>query len=143
MTPQEMDALIEAHVAAEKSGDISAAVAMYTDDIEHDVVGAPGGTLHGPEAAAHRYKGLLRDMHTDELVRTRTYYGDDFCVVEHQSTGRVVGQFFGFRGEGRQVRFRLLHIFEFRGGRISRENVWVDSGTVIRALTEPPVAATA
>ena len=95
MTPQDMDALIEAHVAAEKSGDISAAVAMYTDDIEHDIVGAPGGTLHGPEAAAHRYKGLLRDMQTDELVLTRTYYGDDFCVIEHQSTGRVVGQFFG------------------------------------------------
>ena len=41
MTPEQIDKLIEAHVKAEKAGDFDAAVAMYTDDIEHDVVGCP------------------------------------------------------------------------------------------------------
>ena len=44
MTPEQIDSVIEAHVKAEKAGDFAAAVAMYTDDIEHDVVGAAGGT---------------------------------------------------------------------------------------------------
>ena len=53
---------------AEKAGDFVAAVRMYTDDIEHDVVGAPGGPLLGPEAAARRYERMQRDMEQDELV---------------------------------------------------------------------------
>jgi hypothetical protein len=28
-----------------------------------------------------------------------------------------------------------LHIWEFRDGRISRENVWIDSGSAIAQLT--------
>ena len=81
-------------------------------------------------------------MEQDELVRTRTLYGDDFCVIEHDATCRVVGQFAGIDGPGRQVRFRMLHIFEFRDGQISRENVWKDGTAIIAQLTEAPVAAT-
>ena len=142
MTPEQIDKLIEAHVKAEKAGDFAAAVAMYTDDIEHDVVGAPGGPLRGPDAAAKRYERLQRDMKQDELVRTRTLYGEDFCVIEHDAAFRVVGQFAGIPGRDRQVRYRMLHIFEFRDGRISRENVWRDSAAIIAQLTEAPVAET-
>jgi steroid delta-isomerase-like uncharacterized protein len=141
MTPEQIDNLIEAHVKAEKTGDFAAAVAMYTDDIEHDVVGAPGGPLRGPEAAARRYERMQRDMKQDELIRTRTLYGDDFCVIEHDATCRVVGQFAGIDGRNRQVRFRMLHIFEFRDGQISRENVWKDANAIIAQLTEVPAAA--
>jgi hypothetical protein len=28
----------------------------------------------------------------------------------------------------------MLHVFEFRGGRISRENVWMDTATVLAQL---------
>ncbi|WP_445187886.1 hypothetical protein ACTXG6_12175 [Pseudonocardia sp. Cha107L01] len=28
----------------------------------------------------------------------------------------------------------MLHVFEFRGGRISRENVWMDAATVLAQL---------
>ena len=28
---------------------------------------------------------------------------------------------------GREISFRMLHVFEFRDGRISRENVWLDA----------------
>ena len=143
MTPEQIDSVIEAHVKADKAGEFDSAVAMYTDDIEHDVVGASGGPLRGPDAAARRYERLQRDMEQDELVRTRTLYGDDFCVIEHDATCRVVGQFAGIAGNGRQVRFRMLHIFEFRDGKISRENVWKDGTAIIAQLTEAPVAATA
>ena len=51
MTPNEMEALIEAHLRAEGNGDPDGAVANYTDDIEHDVVGFPGSPLRGIPAA--------------------------------------------------------------------------------------------
>jgi predicted ester cyclase len=37
----------------------------------------------------------------------------------------------GLPGNGRRISFRMLHIFEFRDGLISRENVWLDTAAVI------------
>jgi hypothetical protein len=41
----------------------------------------------------------------------------------------------GIPGHGREVSFRLLHIWEFRYGLMSRENVWLDGGSVVAQLT--------
>jgi len=35
----------------------------------------------------------------------------------------------------REVSFRLLHVWEFRDGLMSRENVWLDGGSVVAQLT--------
>jgi len=143
MNREEMDRLIEAHLEAEKAGNPAGSVAMYTDDVEHDVVGTPHGPLHGKQAAQHFYDQLVRDIRTEEMVPIRSYYGEDFCVIEHEWRGTVPGAFLGIPGNGRQIAFRLLHIFEFRDGRISRENAWLDGGAVLQQLTAPPAAATA
>jgi steroid delta-isomerase-like uncharacterized protein len=145
MTPEEMDRLVDEHIRAEDAGDLDAAVAVYTDDVEHDVVGAPGGPLRGPAAARARYATLLENVRTDEMVLRHRYHvvddrAADACVVEHDVTATVVGQFAGIPGRGRTVRFRLLHVFEFAGGRISRENVWMDTATVLAQLTAPEAA---
>ncbi len=134
MDRRRMDELIDQHVHAEDAGDLDTAVAVYTDDIEHDVVGAPGGPLYGPAAARERYATLLLEVHTDEMHRLRTYYADDACIVEHLCTATVNGQLGGLPGLGRQVSFRILHVFEFRDDRISRENVWMDTATVAAQL---------
>lgn len=81
-------------------------------------------------------------MHVEELVPTRTYYGRDACIIEHFWTGTVSGQFAGVPGHGRRISFRMLHIFEFRDGKISRENVWIDSATIMAQLDTPAAAAT-
>jgi hypothetical protein len=47
MKPSEIDTLIEPHIAAERAGDTAGAVAVYTEDVEHDVVGSPGGPSAG------------------------------------------------------------------------------------------------
>ena len=134
MTPEEMDRLIASHIAAEQAGDVAGCVAVYTDDVEHDVVGYPAGPQHGKAGAAGFYEYLTRAIHTEGMPRTRSYYGDDFCVTEHQWTGTVPGEFLGVAGHGKRVSFRLLHVFEFRDGLISRENVWLDGGSVIAQL---------
>lgn len=146
MTKGEMDRLIEIHLEAERAGDTARAVSVYTDDVEHDVVGAPHGLLHGKEAAQGFYDQLVRDIQTETMVPTRSYYGDDFCVVEHQWRGTVPGSFLGVPGSGREISFRLLHIWEFKDGLIGRENVWLDGGSVVGQLTADaeqavPVAA--
>jgi steroid delta-isomerase-like uncharacterized protein len=138
MTPDEMNALIEEHIAAEMAGDPDGAVAMYTDDVEHDVVGWPGGPLQGPAAAKVFYQQLVSDFANEEMVVTRAHYGDDFCVTEHRTTGTVPGHFLGVPGNGRRISFRMLHVWEFRDGRISRENVWLDGGSIVAQLTSEP-----
>ncbi len=135
MKPSEMDHLIHIHIAAEIAADTTRAVPVYTDDVEHDVVGTPHGPLHGKEAAQGFYDELVRAIHTETMEPTHSYYGDDFCVVEHQWTGTVPGTFLGVPGNGRRISFRLLHVWEFRDGRVSRENVWLDGGSVVQQLT--------
>lgn len=137
MTREDMDRLIEAHLAAEKAGDPAGCVADYTEDVEHDVVGAPRGPLRGKRAARGFYEQLIRDIRTEEMIPTRSYYGDDYCVIEHEWRGTVPGAFLGIPGDGRRIAFRLLHVWEFRDGRISRENVWLDGGAVVQQLTTP------
>jgi steroid delta-isomerase-like uncharacterized protein len=143
-----MNRLIDEHVRAEDTGDLDAAVADYTDDVEHDVVGAPEGPLRGPAAARARYAELMANVRTDEMVLRRRYHAADACIVEHEVTATVIGRFAGVPGHGRPVRFRLLHVFEFADGRISRENVWMDTATVLAQLAASeevaaqPVAST-
>lgn len=136
MTPEQMDLLVEAHISAENENDLDAAVAVYTEDVEHDMVGAPDGPTYGPEAARWRYAQLAAEMVTEHMTPTRTYYATDACVVEHLWTGRVPGRFAGIEGNDRRISFRMLHIFEFRDDRISRENVWIDTATIIAQLAE-------
>lgn len=142
MKPSEMDELIERHLAAERASDPAGSVAVYTDDVEHDVVGFPTGPVRGKEAAQGFYEYLVGNVKTESMDVTHQYYGDDFCVIEHDTTGTVPGEFLGVPGNGRRINFRLLHVWEFKDGLISRENVWLDGGAVIAQLTAPNLAAT-
>jgi steroid delta-isomerase-like uncharacterized protein len=137
MKPEECDRLIHAHIAAEIAGDSAGCVAMYTEDMEHDVVGVPTGPLQGKAAAKIRYDQLVGDIRTEQMVPKRRYFGDDFCVAEHLWIGTVPGMFLGLPGGGRRISFRLLHVWEFKDGLMSRENVWLDSGDIIQQLTSP------
>ena len=135
MQPEQMDRLIEAHLKAEMAGDSAGSIAMYTEDVEHDVVGTPHGPLHGKEAAQGFYDQLISDLNTEEMIPTHRYYGEDFCVIEHTFKGTVPSTFLSVAGNGRRISFRLLHIWEFREGLISRENVWMDGRSIVAQLT--------
>jgi len=135
-----MAALVDAHLAAEQQSDLDQTIAGYTEDVEHDVVGAPGGPLRGPAAARQRYVQLLEQVRTDRLTELRRFYGEDVCVVEHECSATVFGEFAGLAGRGRSAQFRMLHVFEFRDGLISRENVWMDTASVTAQLAEAEAA---
>ena len=131
MTPSDMDQLIKKHIDAEIADDTAGGLAVYTDDVQQDVVGFPTGPVRGKKAAQGCYEYLTKNFQTEVMDVTRSYYGDDFCVLEHDATGTVPGELLGVPGNGRRITFRLLHVWKFRDGLISRENVWLDGGSVI------------
>ena len=107
MQQDEMNRLIEQHIAAETAGDTDGAVAMYTDDVIHDVVGSPMGPVHGPDAAKGFYEFLTSNVQTERMDVNNAWYGDDFCVIEHQCTATVPGEFLGIPGNGERISFRM------------------------------------
>jgi len=135
MEHTEMKRLIEEHLAAEAKADLDGCVAMYTDDVVHDVVGAPSGPVSGPDAAKDFYAYLTANVSGEAASVNQSWFGDDFCVMEHQWKGTVPGEFLGIPGNGKPVDFRMLHIWEFKDGKMSRENVWLDGAAIISQLT--------
>src|ERR1700730_13415320 len=108
----QMRALVEQHLKAEGAGDVQGAIAVYTDDIEHDVVGWPGGPVHGKTAARACYDDLTSNSRTEEEHPTHRYFAGDAMILDQLMTGSVPGTFLGMAGNGRRITFRILHIFE-------------------------------
>jgi steroid delta-isomerase-like uncharacterized protein len=127
--------LVARHIRAEGAGDVAGAVSVYTDDVEHDVVGFPGSPHHGKDGAKVFYDELTANFRAEGEEVLRRYFADDSMVLEQIMTGTVIGSMFGLPGNGRRISFRILHVFEFRDNLISRENVWLDSASVIAQLS--------
>jgi ketosteroid isomerase-like protein len=143
MTREEMDRVVEQHFAMEACADLDGILATFTDDIEHDVVGAPGGPLRGKAAARTFYQALTRELPATDAIPRHRYYGDDVLVDEVLWEARAEGRPFGIDGWGRPVSVRLLHVFAFRDGLIARENLWLDWAAFAAQLGALPLAAPA
>jgi steroid delta-isomerase-like uncharacterized protein len=130
-----MQALVERHLRAEGRGDVDGAVAVYTDDIEHDVVGFPGSPRHGKPGAREFYEHLTANFRADGEEVLHRFLTADAMILDQMMTGIVVGSMLGLPGNGRRISFRILHVFEFRDGLISRENIWLDSAAIIDQLS--------
>lgn len=137
MDQHEMTTLVEQHLKAEGAGDVDGAVAVYTDDIVHDAVGFPGSPRTGKDAAREFYGFLTANFRTEDEEPLNRFFDGDTMVLEQNMTGLVIGEMLGIPGHGRRVTFRILHVFGFRDGLISREQVWIDSGAIVAQLTAP------
>ena len=135
MDVTEMRALVERHLKAEGAGDIEGAVAVYTDDVVHDAVGFPGTPRRGKDAAREFYGFLTANFRTEGEQPLHQFVTDDALVLEQLMTGTVIGEMLGIPGNGRTISFRILHVFEFRSGLVSREQVWIDSAAIVEQLT--------
>ena len=135
MDSSQMRELVDRHMSAENQGDIDGAVAVYTDDVVHDVVGFPTGPGRGKDAARDFYADLTANFRSERWDVVRQHLGDDAMVLEQLMTGTVIGSMLGLPGNGRRISFRMLHVFEFRDGLISRENIWLDTAAVIDQLS--------
>ena len=134
MNPERMIALVEQHLKAEDAGDVDGAVAVYTDDVEHDVVGWPGGPVHGKDAAREFYRELTANFRIEQQRPTHQYLAADAVILDQQLTGTVTGTLMGLPGNNRRITFRILHVFEFKDELISRENAWLDGAAILQQL---------
>jgi predicted ester cyclase len=137
LTREEMDQVINEHFGYEAQDDIDGVVSTLTEDVEHDVVGSPGSQVTGREAARKYYEGLFPNLRGESVQPMRRLYGDDFMIDETLWTGHVTGRVLGAPGGEGRVSFRILHILEFRDGKISRENVWMDIPAIMQQLGQP------
>lgn len=137
LTPEQMDKQLDEHLRFEANDDVAGVLATLADDVEHDVVGWPGGATRGRAAARAFYETLFADLADSHAETQRRLYGPDFVVDESLWRGRAVGRPFGLDGKGRPLAFRMLHVVQFdQGGRITRENVWLDFAAIAAQLPQ-------
>jgi steroid delta-isomerase-like uncharacterized protein len=119
-----MDAVVNAHFAAEEAHDMDRLLATLNDDCDHDVVGFE--PHRGHQEIRRFYEKVWELLQQEEVEPLRRYYGENFLVDEVVYTGQADGALFGVEGRRGRVSFRMLHVVELRDGRMSRENVWMD-----------------
>jgi hypothetical protein len=131
-----MDQMVNEHFGYEATDDIEGVLGTLTDDVQHHVVGSGWGPLRGKDAVRPFYEQLFSDLKGEGVEPVARWYGDDFLVDETLWTGFVEdGRCFGLAGRSGHVTFRLLHVFEFRDGLISKENVWSDVVAIAAAVS--------
>jgi steroid delta-isomerase-like uncharacterized protein len=135
MDSTEMYDVVARHLRAEGAGDVEGAIAVYTDDIEHDVVGYPGSPHHGKDGARAFYEDLTANFRTEREEVLHRFATDNTVILDQVMTGTVIGSMLGLPGHNRRISFRILHVFEFRDGLVSRENVWLDSAAIAQQLS--------
>lgn len=135
LTRQQMDDKIAEHFEFERTDDIEGVLGTLSPDVQHDIVGWPGGATTGRAAARRFYESLFPDVSDSSVKSNWRLYGDNFVVDESYWEGRAAGRPFGYDGKNRIFGFRLLHIFEFdEDGQINRENVWIDYPAIAQQL---------
>ena len=118
---------VDGHFHSEAENDIEAALELYTDDIVFEA-GALNGlnrTFSGKQAVAKFYRelwGTMKDVKFQPLQRFAT---EDRVVDDSLVSFEVVrdGCWPHFSA-GQKIEMRLVHIFEMRNGRISKEIVF-------------------
>ncbi|GAA4529643.1 nuclear transport factor 2 family protein [Amycolatopsis samaneae] len=137
MTPEEMDAIFDVFVRAHRAQDIDGLIALFTEDADYEVVGDTYGRRRGHASIRRRYEEAFDEFGEASLNVVRRSHGENLLVTESIMTATATGTIFGVHGGGRTVRYRLLHLCEFSGGRISRHTVWVDATELMAQLLAP------
>jgi len=131
-----MDQKLDEHFGYEARDDIEGVVGTLDENVEHDVVGWPGGPSKGRDQARAFYEATFPDLADGQVTSRRRLYGENFMVDDSTWSGIAKGRPFGFEGRNRPLQFRLLHVLEFSDrGDIARENVWLDIAAIQRQLS--------
>ncbi len=136
MTREQMDQVVNEHFGYEAADDVNGVMATLTEhEAEHEVIPSPVGALTDRAKMREYYELLFSSITGERVEPLRRLYGEDFMVDETMWHGRIDdGRPFLCDGRSGPASFRLLHVFEFRDGDISREQVWCDLAAIQRQL---------
>ena len=127
MSREEMNGAIDEHFGYEAADDLDGVMSSLADAVEHEVVPSPVGVQHDKAKVRAYYARLFESVKGEGVTPLKRYYGDDFVIDEAMWHGEISdGSVFLCDGKSGKVSFRLLHIFEFEDGKISREQAWCD-----------------
>jgi ketosteroid isomerase-like protein len=120
-------ACVELHFHTEAQNEIEAALELYTDDIVWEAP-APNGLnrfFSGKEAVAGSYRELFASMGNVEFQPLQRFATADRVVDDSIVTFEVVRDgYWPHFSKGQKIEMRLVHIFEMRDGKISKEIVF-------------------
>ena len=131
LSPAAVDRLIDTHFQYEATDDVEGVVSSLAEGAEHHVVPSPVGITTDRETIRAFYADMFKDLRGTGVTPVRRLYGENFAVDEAIWHGHIEdGRMFGCAGRSGDVSFRLLHVFEFQGEKIRRENVWCDLAAI-------------
>lgn len=135
MTHEQMDRMVNEHFGYEAADDVDGVMKTLADEPEHEVIPSPLGALTDRAKMREYYEMLFSSVSGERVDPLRRLYGDDFVIDESMWNGEISdGGAFLCDGRSGPVSFRLLHVFEFRDGDITREQVWCDLAAIQRQL---------
>jgi len=120
-------ACVDGHFHSEAQNDVEAALEVYTDDIIFEA-GALNGlnrTFSGKQAVARFYRELWATMRDVKFQPLQRFATEDRVVDDSLASFEVVrdGCWPHF-STAQKIEMRLVHIFEMRDGKISKEIVF-------------------
>jgi ketosteroid isomerase-like protein len=120
-------ACVEQHFHSEAQNEVEAALDLYTDDIIWEAP-APNGlnrNYYGKEAVAESYRELFASMGNVQFQLLQRFATEDRVVDDSIATFEVVKDgYWPHFSAGQKITMRLVHIFEMRDGKISKEIVF-------------------
>jgi ketosteroid isomerase-like protein len=135
-------AAVEAHFHSEAVNEVDKALELYTDDIVWE---SPARSLvfHGKEATGAMYKRMFDSFQVEEFRCLQRFATEERVVDDSVATVVLAGD--GVLNApapvGSKVEIRLLHVFEMRAGKISRELVFESWRVIEEAVSQLPYVA--
>lgn len=117
---------VENHFHSEAQNEVEAALATFTDDIVWEAP-APNGlnrSFSGKAAVAENYRELFASMRGVKFQFLQRFATEDRVVDDSIVTFEVARDGYWHFPVGAKIEMRLVHIFEMRDGKISREIVF-------------------
>ena len=113
-------AAVEAHFHSEAINEVEQSLDLYTDDIVWE---APARNLIfcGKEAVAANYRGIFGSMENIEFKNLDRFATEDRVTDDSIVSFTLTRDGYLPFAVGLKVEMRLVHIFEMRDGKISKE----------------------
>ena len=128
-------AAVENHFHSEALNEVDAALAMFTDDIVWEAPALNGldRVFRGKKDVEKNYRELFASMRNVQFEFLQRFATEDRVVDDSMVTFEVAQDGYWHFPLGSKIEMRLVHIFEMRDGKISRELVY-DMGRVAGTL---------
>ena len=113
-------AAVEAHFHSEAINEVEQSLDLYTDDVVWE---APARNLifTGKDAVATNYRGIFGSMENLEFKNLDRFATEDRVTDDSIVSFTLTRDGYLPFSVGQKVEMRLVHIFEMRDGKISKE----------------------